>query len=181
MGKETSRHLHAALMLYHEAQAADLDYGCVEVSLQALGGTSHLVDLLCGNTTEDSSLLNIILRKGFKSSWIVSIPVNATGQDIETILEGNLPDLQPNSKGKLAGYLGLESYSDPDQSNHVIAILPRQYMSRNVRRRLQKQRAYLVIDTSIGGALPITTNGLATYAKQIMNKGGHFAIARLSN
>lgn len=178
MPSETPHNLRSANFLRRELAKEGLKYGCVEVSLQALGADIHLTELLNGNPTEWASLLSYIQRKGFEPNWIINVPTGVTGTDFERLFEvGLLPD-HPNPIGKMAGYLGLESYPG-DRENHVIAILPRDLLPRDVRRDLKRLHSYVVVDANAGGSLIAPADGLAKYANQVHTDGGIFAVTQL--
>lgn len=181
MGKEVTANIISANELFKEAASAGLNYGCLEVSLQALGSETHLVEILGGNPSEYSSLLDIVWRRGFQIGWIFQFNDSSDSEAIDDLLEGRDSLPKPQPIGKLAGYLGLECYLDPnsDHTQHVIAILPRQHLPRDRRRALKKKKAYLAVDTSCGGSIPVTADNLAHYAQLVRDQGGVFAIAQL--
>lgn len=178
MSHEVRHNLRKAGFLYEEVQKSGLDYGCVEISLTALGSATHLVEVLNGNISNNSYLFDVIKRKGFDPSWYIDIPSGSTGSDIEDLLEGRYDPEGDRPKGRLAGYLGMEGYED-DRDNHVIAILPRQLMPRDLRLQLKIARAYVVVDTAGGGTLMVTANSIAHYINAVIESGGGYAISQL--
>ncbi|PIY80796.1 MAG: hypothetical protein COY80_01070 [Candidatus Pacebacteria bacterium CG_4_10_14_0_8_um_filter_42_14] len=171
--------IRSAQLLYEQALDANVDHGCVDLSLHSLGASPHLIDLTSPIDSSAQRLLELVCRNGFTPSWMIGIGPRLCGEQIEEILESKRSDLQVPLKGKLAGFLGIEHYEAGPISSHVFSIIPRQHLPRDLRRQLTRQKAYAVFDTNGLGASIITTDDLARYADNVIERGGTFDIVQL--
>ncbi len=184
MSHEVVRNIREAKLLCNEVIGEELNHGCVDVSLRALGAPAHLVDILKGNETQTTDLIELLLRRGLKPQWEFIFDAATTGMDVENLLEGRVPDISFRSRTGLVGFLCRATYSDEPESgingNHVMAILPRHQLSRDRRRKLKAEKAYMVIDSNTEGVtLQVSANKLAEYAQDVMALGGTFSIIEL--
>ncbi len=182
MAQSTVENLNEAHHLYRQALQAQLAYGCLEVALQALGGSGHIIDLLEKPNKKPEHLFDVIERQGFAINWIATVDNTITPEQFEYLLEDKYVTYQGYPHGKLAGYLCLEEYpQDPTKPGHAIAILPRHHLSRNDRKILKKTRSYVVVDTGTGGIRQVTTEQLVKYAEYVAKNNGDWGIAQIKH
>ncbi|HSW89626.1 MAG TPA: hypothetical protein VLH19_02010 [Patescibacteria group bacterium] len=183
MSKQTVENLQAASLLYEEAIVAQLDFGCLEISLQALGAPMSLVDLLNQSMAFEGNLYDIvslIMRKGLELRWMAYVPADISGKDVSLLLDGDFYFPDPRPRGSMTGYLLLEEYPfDLEKDNHASAIVPRQLLPKSARLSLKKDKAYLMVDINSGGVIAPTAEQIAHYVRQVAAEGGRIAVSEV--
>lgn len=182
MAQWAIENLREAKHLHRQALKAKLSYGCLEVSLQALGGSGHIVDLLEKPNKKLLHISDIIAQQGLVINWIATIDNTIKPDEFEYLLEDKYITYQEYPQGKLAGHLCIEEYHhDPTKPNHISAILPRQHLSRSDRKLLKKARAYVMVNTASTGVIQVTTEQLVRYAKHVAENNGQLGIAQIKH
>ena len=179
MSYETRRNIREAHHLFTQAKKSGLNYGCVEVSLQALGGSAHLVDLLRENPTDSSDIYDVIQRSGFQSNWLITTDSTFTARHYKEMFLGEVPQVGKQPAGRMAGYIGMAYFPQGNQINHVIGIVPRQHLSRNQRIEFKKLDSQFVIDTSSGGILRVPHQSFVNYGNMVRSNQGSFLVSQL--
>ena len=140
-----------------------LTSGCLQACLLAMGAKNiHLLDILKQNERQVGiSHMDAYLKgQGFEigASYVLDSPVNY--HQIKDIL--NNPGVanaranyEINSGKRIAGLL-FALGKNRENAPHIIGVLPRGDMTRNLRSVLKKTDSHLIIDTSLAGE-PIYT------------------------
>lgn len=179
MSRKTVENIRAANHLYDQAIISELGYGCLEVSLQALGAPMHFLDILEREERKSNSIPDIIERGGLALNWIEMITSQTPVQYIEDLLTDKVHHDFPSIPGVVTGYLGLEYYPQNERTNHATAILSRDGLPRDVRIKLKKDGTFLVIDTNAGGQLLLTPAQIRNYGTYVKESGGQLVIGQI--
>lgn len=179
----TRENLRRANHLHEHARRSQIDFDCLPVSLLALGATEiEFADLLNSEFKKPSLLEDVLERNGLKINWQLPLQAGTAPEILEYLLDraaGNdLPQQYPG--GTLAGFLLIDHYPwETDRPFHVVAILPRDQMPRDMRRFLKQKQAYTVVDTSSDGELKVTTRQLAHHTNQVCTAGGQVLLFQI--
>lgn len=134
----------------------DVPSGCFQASILAMGGSSiHLHDVVTSyeNRVGIQNIPAYLFKQGLSigSSLIIDMPLSLS--QTRKMLESPkvvITELNPkdNSDKRVVGMLFAfgEYRNEPP---HVIGILPREDMTRNLRRILKNADSHLIIDTSL--------------------------------
>lgn len=179
MSRKTVENIRAANRLYDQAIISQLGYGCLEVSLQALGAPMHFLDILEREERKPNSIPDIIERGGLALNWIILITGQTPPKYIEELLTDKVHHEFPNIPGVVTGYLGLEYYPHNEKPNHATAIVSRDDLPRDVRKKLKKDGTFLVIDSNAGGQLLLTPEHIRNYAHSVKEAGGQLVIGQI--
>lgn len=181
MSNNLREDLRSANFLLEQVSVANLKYGCVEVSLQALGIPGHFVDILDGGPKNVAKTLNLLERNGYGINWVVQPHHGVTPEEVDYLLDKSNSPLFKEAlpSGLVVGYLCFERYGSPDKHDHLMTILPRDRMPRDDRRFLKKKKSFAVVDTVVGGILARTTNQLAHYMNYVLQSDGLLDIAQI--
>jgi hypothetical protein len=179
MSRKTVENIRAANQLYNQAIIAELGYGCLEVSLQALGAPMHFHDILQRDEKKPETILDVVERSGLNTNWIILITPQTPPQYIHDLLTDSVHHEFPNIPGVVTGYLGLEYYPGKHKPNHATAILNRDSLPRDVRLKLKKDGTFLVIDTNAGGQLLLTPQQIQNYARYVNQSGGQLVLGQI--
>ncbi len=186
MSRWAREHVGNALELYHQALVADIEYGCFESCLTALGANIDLHELLyTPPSRQNANLFDLLERYGLAAHWIEAVGLDTTVEEIEQLVTDKIPPLHAHySSGQTTGYLCLEKYApmqpESGRINHATAILPRHLLPKDLRKRLKKANRFTVIDTNTdGGITHRTPADILEYAQQVRSDGGKFLIAQI--
>lgn len=160
---EGGNYISEAQELHRQITAAGFDYGCLEVSLTALGAkfTLEMVD----RTDRKALSLNEVMDKsGLKVNWLVAAEERLGTEDIEDLLLGKVVLEESYPQGEVLGYLWVETI--PYQKGHSVAIFP-------------VDGAYMVMDIEVGGLIQLTAENLAHMGNRVLALGGRFEIAQI--
>jgi hypothetical protein len=163
---EVEARLHSAQNLYLELLSLGFNYGCLEVSLIALGANLALSDV--DRTEKDANKRSQLLEKNnLVVNWLISTDKVVTSKEISAIIEGEIQFAEDHPNGEVMGYL--LTISVPDQVSHAIAVV------------CLAPNSYIVVDTKMIGRMPVTAENLAYMLNQVLNEGGKFEIAQIKN
>ncbi len=160
------KNLSKAQNLLSEVREAGLSYGCLEVSLVALGAELSLKNI--DRSQKEASLITEVLNKsGFEINWIINSQAAVTSDEIfalltdQVILDEDFPHLET------AGFLILDHY--PDRNGHALAILP------------HETSPFLVMDTSCFGTMDLEAYNIAHVLNYTLSHGGSYEILELKH
>lgn len=163
---DKEQNIRAAESLRLEALAQDLSYGCLEISLAALGAQIAFQDLE-RRGRKPSQVFERIERTGLRINWQVGTTDKLSGDDISYVLGGSFNPDQRVPDGTLMGYLWMEQF--PNGEGHTLAIFP------------NESEPYLVIDTIVGGYILLSSADIAHLANHVVSQGGSFLIAQIKS
>lgn len=113
--------LTKAQSLYHQCQAAGFDYGCLYISLAALGGQVPFAHIPRTSETNTLPIKAAIARAGLFVNWIVTPGPAVTKEGIQYLFSPDA-DFDGEYQTKVSmGHLILEE--NPWEKGHVIAVL----------------------------------------------------------
>lgn len=170
--------LYQAEYLCDKIRRMGVKYGCLPVSIQALGGRIHLHHFL-KKPLEQVTALSTIFQAGLDLGGFVEIAEEIDGESIEGILEilFSIRQNQENNQ-RFAGFLMLLTFSEEQsENNHALVVLPRELMGMRVQRKLEKQGKYMVVDSGGGKVVgKAHANDLAQYINEVLAFGGEVKI-----
>jgi hypothetical protein len=136
MERYVAENISKAIFLRDQIKKAGLADGCFPVSMQALGGDIHIQDIL-SSSTEQVKFKVAIQQKGLTWDWVIHTRGGVSPKDFSDLLEFRFPSHE--AEGQFMGHFcGITELSGQNSRSHVFAILPREHMSRDVRRKLLK-------------------------------------------
>jgi hypothetical protein len=170
--------LYKAEDLYKQLIKARTVYACVPVSILSLGGEIHFYHLVNKSLQEINSI-DAFFRSGLDLGMFAVIEEDVSGESIEEILDLlYIERVTTEDQRDVVGFLILITFpSEKSEYNHALTIFPRELMSLRVRKKLIKQKKYLVVDTS---KAPIVgrahVNDIANYLSKIKIFGAEVEI-----
>lgn len=173
--------LRGARDLYHQAIRAELDSGCVAISLAAFGAECTLVDLLDELPCVD--IKNTVERNGFEINWLYEpafgIPPAVVNSVLEGDVKGVVEEFYPNRP--TAGFLVISQFTNGTTASHTSALILREKMPRDLRRKLKKEQAHVIVDARTGGVRRITIQQLVDYINEVISQGGRVGLCQLKH
>jgi hypothetical protein len=161
---ELETRLQSAQNLYEELLNLGFKYGCLEVSLNALGANLMVSDV---DRKEKTANLRgqLLHNNGLVVNWLISTDQKVTSEEISAILEGKMHFSPEYPDGEVLGYLW--TIQIPNQRSHTIAVIN---LSPN---------SYIIFDTKMIGRMSVTSENLAHMANDVLSRGGKFEIAQI--
>lgn len=160
---ERDKNVTGAQELHRQVTEAGFDYGCLEVSLTALGA-KYTLEKIDRAERDPMPLGDVIDKSGLRVNWLVSTEEKLSAKDIESLLCGRVILEESFPQGEVLGYLWIEAI--PNQKGHAVAIFP-------------EDGAYMVMDTEVGGLIQVTAENLAHMGNRVLSLGGRFGIAQI--
>lgn len=155
MGLEMRYNVRSAQHFVRQLSAMDLHTGCLQTALRAMGAPVHLHDAIdqAEHKLTPERAVGYFAQYGLELNGTYELALPVSVGEMRRRLGAPIAELAAldhTVHGKrLAGllfYIG----SREDNQPHVIGVLPRDYLPRDVRKRLHRIDAHLVVDTSFG-------------------------------
>lgn len=164
MGLKERYHVRNMHALVKEIRSLGIEGGCVEATMTAMGSLMTLKDIVSyppekANPRSYFAKHGLTLASGYKLTQPIS---DDAMRDHLIHPKTFLTHHEKNFGGALAGLLITIGRVD-DEDPHIIGVLPRQQMPRDVRRQLKKHDAHVIVDTRSGGSpsYRMTTTNIA--------------------
>lgn len=174
----------AAKDLCEKMRKNDLNYGCLPTSIRSLGGDIHYYNII--NKKTEMTQLFTVDKFDLEIGGFVEIDEPVDENYIQSTLEW-LFEERHNFEGRdLAGLVVYRFYPDNkiddgrELINHFFTIFPQETMSPKVRRVLEKENRYIVVDIAAEKPLGRTNpEEMADYMNQVMDIGGKFLLIQV--